>query len=196
MIGKWIAQLDDWDQSSAFFAFQSLEREVFRASRPGNSEACGELAMQLAEALTATPQLSARARGQLARLLGYVPHDGTVSYLARAMEDLEVREMARYALETNASPAAEDALLKALDAAGSTFRVGIVNSLSRRRGPRVLTALRKAAADPQLEVRQAALLALADLRDPEAEALFEKAGKSPFEEERRTAEIARARRPG
>ena len=39
-----------------------------------------------------------------------------------------------------------------LDASGTTFRVGVVNSLSKRKGVPVVAALRRAAEDPQPEV--------------------------------------------
>ena len=67
MVSRWIPQLGDWDQSSAFFAYQSLEQEVFRVSRPGADDEKEALAQELAAALSS--DLPARARQQvLARI--------------------------------------------------------------------------------------------------------------------------------
>ena len=191
MVSRWIPQLDDWDQSSAFFAYQSLEQEVFEASRPGNEEGMEALALALGEALSS--DLSSGAKRQVARLLAYIPTDATVSRLDAALDDLEVREMARWALETNPSHRATAALIRAMGLPGNTFRVGVVNSLRQHKCVASTTALRKAANDPQLEVRTAALLALADTGDAKVDPVLEKATRSEFAEERRVAEIARAR---
>jgi len=205
MVHHWIRQMEDPDQASAFFAWQCLEREVLDSSKPGNREACEALAGELAEALVAVqedpkgksapprPLLSSRTRNQLARLLGYTPTDAAVPPLAKALRDLDVREMGRYALESNPSPAATKALIEALDLSGSVFRAGVVNSLAKRKTPEVLAALAKAAADPQREVRIAALEALADHPDPSHDAVIEKATHAECSEERLRAHVARAR---
>ena len=51
MVIKWIDQLDDWDPSSAYYAYQCLEREALHSSKPGNGAACEALAKSLADAL-------------------------------------------------------------------------------------------------------------------------------------------------
>jgi hypothetical protein len=116
-----------------------------------------------------------------------------VPYLASALNDLEAREMARQSLECNNSDAAAEALIAALDHAGPGFCCGVVNSLAKKRGPKVAAALRRAAEDRQGEVRIAALYALAEFAMPEHDAIFEKAAKAQSVEERRAAHIARAR---
>ncbi len=163
MVSRWIPQLDDWDQASAFFAYQSLEQEVYHASRPGSREEMGALALALAEALST--DISSSAKRQVARLLSYIPTDASVSHLDAALDDLEVREMARFALETNPSHWATAALIRALGLPGATFRAGVVNSLCRHKCVAAETALRKAANDPQEEVRAAARRALAEFDD-------------------------------
>jgi HEAT repeat protein len=132
-------------------------------------------------------------RVHLARLLGYLPHEAAAPYLAKALGDLEAREMARCSLELNPSERATEALVGALGAAGSTFTVGVVNSLSKRKGAAAAAALRKAAEDPQPEVRMAALDALADVPDPSHDAIIDKAARAAAGEERQKAHVARAR---
>jgi HEAT repeat protein len=214
----WIDQMDDKDQVVACFAYQSLLEQVMRAGTPGQDELQGKLAAALGEALTApaapnapaarpsgNPFLAAvasqtpsyrhtpRVRVNLARLLGYIPHDAAVPYLAKALEDLDARDMARCSLERHPSEEALGALVGGLDAVGTTFRVGVAYSLAKRQGPRAAAALRKAAEDPQPEVRLAALEALADIPDPGHDAVIEKAIRTEVGPERARAHIARAR---
>ena len=217
---QWIGQMGDRDQVVAYFAYQSLQEEVFQVGRPGETAAQEALAAALGQALTAEakegsaqgaasfrnnafltaaaervaePLHAARVRRGLARLLGYLPVEAAVPYLARALGDLEAREVARQALEGNPSEKATDALIAALDSPGPEFCAGIVNSLAKRKGEKAAAAVRKAAADPQAEVRLAALQGLADFPDPAHEAILEKAIRAAPAEERRVAHVARAR---
>jgi HEAT repeat protein len=220
---QWIGQMADTDQVVAYYAYQCLREEVFHVSRPGERAAQTALANALGEALVAQakpgqgagsrgaasfrsnvfltsaakeraePLYPRRVRSNLARLLGYLPVEAAVPPLAKALNDLEGRETARQALECNPSERATDALIAALNAAGPTFCVGVVNSLAKRKGERVLAALRTAAGDPQTEVRIAALQALADFPEPSHDAILEKATKAASARERRAAHVARAR---
>jgi len=220
-VNQWIGQMADASQVVAYYAYQCLQEEVFHAGRPGAEEEQAALAKVLGDALvaqakpgqgesgaasfrnnafltaaaTASVQFEhpARVRSNLARLLGYIPHEDSVPPLASALRDLEAREMARQALERHPSERATGALIAALDSAGPTFCVGVVNSLAKRKGANAAAALRKAAADKQPEVRTAALLALADIPDPAHDAIIEKALEGAPQPERRTLHIARAR---
>jgi len=220
-VAQWIRQMADSDQVVAYFAYQSLLEEVLHATAPGQEAAQADLTKVLGEALLAQSrqgargqqsspasgnpflaaaarqtvpyQHPARVRVNLARLLGYMPHEAAAPYLAKALGDLDAREMARCSLELNPSERATEALVDALGAAGSTFIVGVVNSLAKRKGAAAVAALRKAAEDPQPEVRMAALQALADVPDPAHDAIFEKAARLASPEERRAAHIARTR---
>jgi HEAT repeat protein len=134
-----------------------------------------------------------RARVNLARLLGWLPLPSAVPHLAKALDDLEARDMARCSLESNPGDPATDALIGALDAAGTNFRAGVVNSLAHRKGERVAAALRKAAEDPHPEIRTAAFYALAAIPDAAHAAVLEKGARATGAEERRHAHIARIR---
>ena len=200
-ITQWIRQMADSDQAVACHAYQCLQEEVFHVSRPGEEAAQTALATALGEALVAQAKpgpgarsrRAASSRNNLARLLSYLPLEAAAPYLARALNDLEVREMARQALESNPSERATGALLTALDAAGPAFCAGVINSLAKRTGERVAAALRRAAQDRQFQVRMAALLALADFPEPSHDAILEKAAKAASARERRMAHRARAR---
>jgi HEAT repeat protein len=221
-ISQWIRQMGDRDQVVAYFAYQSLLELVLHSSAPERGGEQSTVAAALGEALTlraaprqgaggqpapvsgnpflaavarqaAAYQHPARVRSHLARLLGYLPVETAVPYLAKALEDLEAREMARCSLESNPSEAATDALIGALDSTGATFCAGTVNALARKKGDRVEAALRKAAEDPQEEVRIAALYALADRPEPAHDAILDRASRSASAAERRVAHVSRAR---
>ncbi|MFB3829595.1 MAG: HEAT repeat domain-containing protein [Bryobacteraceae bacterium] len=220
-VTQWIGQMGDRDQVVACFAYQSLLEQVLHTSAPDRAGAQTLLAAALGQALTARPRQgsapaqvasfgdnpflaavasqaveyrhAARVRVNLARLLGYIPHEAAVPFLAQALEDLEARDMARCSLECHPSEKAVDALIAALNSVGAVFRVGVVNSLAKRKGERVAAALRRVADDPQPEVRMAALEALADVPDPAHDGLIERGTRSASPEERRRAQIARVR---
>lgn len=221
-VTQWIRQMGGNDEAVAFFAYQSLLEHVMQASVPGKEEVQKGLVAALGEAMTAPARLKAGAgaqpasfgnnpflnavasqspsyehppavRSQLARLLGYLPHADGVPPLARALEDIDAREMARCSLEGHPSEAAVDALIAALSQAGTTFRVGVLNSLAKRRSARSVAAVRAAAQDPHPDVRIAAMNVLAALPDAAHDRLIEKATRSDDHTERRAAHIARTR---
>ena len=220
-VTQWISQMGDRDQVVAYFAYQCLLEQVLHASAPDRAEEQELVAVALGEALTArarsgerdgssgsvagNPFLSAvarrtveyqhapRVRVNLARLLGYLPHEAVVAYLKKALDDLDAREMARCSLEGFPSEAATEALMNALNSAGTTFRVGVLNSLARRRGEAVTGALRRAADDTQPEVRMAAIEALADRPEPSHDAILQRSMRSTSPEERLRAHVARVR---
>jgi len=220
---QWIRQMADEDQAVANYASQSLLEEVLRAGKPGQEEVQAALASVLGEALVAEakpgegtgsrgadsfrgnvfltsaahkaadPLHPSRVRNQLVRMLGYLPVQAAVPYLAKALKDLEVRETARQALESNPAAAAADALIGAMDSAGPVFCAGVVTSLSKRKGERVIAALQKAAGDAHSEVRLAALEALACFAQSSLDPVLVKATRLATPREQRTAHIARAR---
>jgi HEAT repeat protein len=87
------------------------------------------------------------------------------------MQDFEVREMARWALTRMTSPAATAALVEAASAGiGNEFRIGAINWLADRSGSKVTETLRTCLSDPTPEIRLAAVEALANHADPQADA--------------------------
>jgi hypothetical protein len=205
-IEKMVRQLGEKEQVIAFYSYQELLHVVNRASRTGNESTREAVAAELARELSASvpggvdqrgntlppkPKHSAAVRNKVARLLSYVAGENEVTALEKALGDLEVREMARFALETNTSDAATRALIAALDLVGPVFRVGVVNSLGKRKGPEVVAALRTAAADPELRI--AAVEALSNFPDPSSDTIIAEASESGSSEDRSRAQVARVR---
>jgi hypothetical protein len=180
-----VARLGNDNPAEVFQAYKEIEELATRATAPGSETKRAELAAALAAELSAQttatkdekgkevppkPKHSRQVRGKICQLLTYVSGPQEVPALVQAMGELELREPARCALDRNMSEEATDALIKALDIVGADFRVGVVNSLGKRHGEKVLAALVKVAAsdeDPQMRIN--AVEALANM--PEAPAV-------------------------
>ena len=195
-IHDWVVQLGDKDQVVAYRAYKNLEETATRAGAPGIENRRADLAATLAAELLAKgkppkdkkgkpkgpprPLYPAGVREKLCRLLSYVAGASEVPALAEVLGDLDVREMARFALDRNTSDAATDALIAALEQVGPTFRAGVVNALGRRQGPKVLGALQKTAAEETTpEIRIVAVEALAQIPEPSNAAIVMEAAKCP-----------------
>lgn len=209
VIDKLVEQLDSKDQVEAFQAQQSLIQMVLTAGRPGGEKDRAGIAAALADHLTATkeekdrkgkpitlPRHSANVRIQMAQWISYVAGKAEVPALKQALNDLDTREVARRALELIPDDIATKALIDAaVDGIGSEFRIGAINSLARRGGPEATAALKRCATDPNVEVRLAAVEALAAHPDPALDAVIAAAVSSGEEraEPRALARVSRAR---
>ena len=151
------------DQEQAFKANKTLYEMVTRATAPGSESKRAELATALAAELTAKQPDPKRkdeylyphpVRVKVARLLSFVATEKEVPALQESLRDLDVREMARYALDFNTSEAATKALVMALADVGSEFRIGLVGALARRNSLEARSAVEKVASgdsDPRVQ---------------------------------------------
>lgn len=113
-------------------AFQDLAAHAGRPGAEAERKAFCVIALERL-ANDATPQ---PARVWIARQLEHVGAAESVETLASllASPDVELRDVARRALEKNSAPAASDALLAALNAGGDVaMRAGLVSALGERR---------------------------------------------------------------
>jgi HEAT repeat protein len=205
---KMIEDLGNSEQVVAYKAYQGLLVAVTRAGAPGNESERAKWAELLAQELNATnpggkddkgkekPPLikhSARIRNQVARLLSYVGGENEIEALVKALDDLEVREMARFALDRNTAYGATKALVAALDRIGPRFRIGVINALAKKNGHDSVQAIRAMTADGDAEVRIAAIEALATMADPDGDQFIAKATTTGSAQDRIRAHKARVR---
>ncbi|HEX3870646.1 MAG TPA: HEAT repeat domain-containing protein [Pirellulales bacterium] len=180
---KLARQLDHGDQVRAYqaqMALMKLEAELGAASAQRERQrACGQIVEILAakddvidpkkpkEKPKKQARYSAQARRQFIRVLAVIGGDSEVSALEEALDDFEVREMARWALDRMPAERAADVLADAATkTVGDEFRIGVVNSLGRKAtSPEVVSALRKCLSDSEPEIRLAAVEALANHAD-------------------------------
>lgn len=202
-ISELVAQLGSDDQTKAYQARKGLIEAVSRAAKPADQK---PVAAELASALTATtktkgqggkeeeqPKFSPAVRNQVSQYLAQVADDEQVPALAAALGNLETREMARWALDRIPTEAATKALVAALEQVGPEFRVGVINALGKRKGTDVQAALLRAAGDDDMQVRFAAVEALANLPEPSNDEPIAAATKVGPPRARNRAQKARVR---
>lgn len=189
---KLIEELGSHDQAAAYRARRSLTDLTNRAKGAERTR----LAADLARALVAVrkietdesrerrkrkqrgepqtePKYSARARVELLRYLASVAGDAEIPALKKAAEDLELREMARWALDRMTCHGATELLIAlAKNGLGPEFRIGALNSLGRRQGPGVAEALKECVGDDDDRIALTAVEALANFPDPSADAVI------------------------
>jgi HEAT repeat protein len=102
------------------------------------------------------------------RQLNLMGTEASVPVLAGMLADARAIEIARYALEGIPGPAASRALREALGKTKDRARIGVINTLGRRRDAASVELLRPLAADGSPATAQAALFALAEIADPAA----------------------------
>lgn len=102
------------------------------------------------------------------RQLNLMGTQASVPVLAGMLSDARTVEIARYALEGIPGPAASRALREALGKTKDRARIGVINTLGRRRDAASVELLRPLASDAAPATAQAALFALAEIADPTA----------------------------
>lgn len=148
---------------------QTLERLCHRAGRPGADAERDALCRAIAKRLGG--QTARPARVWMIRKLEPLGADECVAALAACLTevDVEVSDAARRALQHNPSPAARDALLAALGAAGdAASRVGLINALAARRDATLLPTFTKYFTSDDDATAIAAMTAMGDLESPVA----------------------------
>jgi HEAT repeat protein len=193
--------LDSSDQVKVYQAKQKLALLTGQAGDPDKENDRAKMATALAEALMAEkdvkdskgaaskgPQLGAQGRNLVCRYLASVAACDEVPALRKAMNDFDVREMARWALARMTCQESTDAMIDAASSSvGDEFRVGVINALATRRGSSVGEALRKCADDASPAVRIAAVEALACHPDAANDAIIAKGSQGPGRPAKRAA---------
>jgi hypothetical protein len=194
-ISELAEQLSSDDQVAAYKATQALKEAAWRAGKSGAAALAAELAAAYSARAEGSdePKYPARTRGILAQALSLVGGDAEVPVLRAAAQAAPDREMARFALERIPGGAATEALIEAArQDVGTEFRVGAIGALGRRCEPAATAALKELAADGELEIRLAALEALACHPDASSDALLAQACAQAAHE-REKARLAKAR---
>lgn len=176
-----VARLADDDQARACNARTAIEFACYNVKNPARQAEKASLARALAAELAATvqteepkdkkkakdqgatrPKHPAGVRDLLLQYLALVGTQEQVPVIAGLLGDLELRESARRALQQIPGAASANALVEAFPkAAGSEFRIGLINALACRGGGNSLAVFRQVAGDADPGVRMAAIDALA-----------------------------------
>ena len=113
------------------------------------------------------------------RQLSLMGSEASVPVLSGMLSEPKSAEVARFALERIPGAAVNQALRAALAKSSDKTRIGIINTLGRRRDAGSVAALRPLASGTDQPTATAALFALAEIADPAAvQALADAQGKS------------------
>jgi len=115
-------------------------------------------------AILKDPGASVYAKAKACQRLAVVGDKRAVPPLAALLPDEQLSHYARFALEPNPDPSADDALRAALGKLKGRLLVGVINSIAHRRDGRALGALDRLRQDADREVAQAADAAMARIR--------------------------------
>ena len=108
------------------------------------------------------------AKDYVCRKLMQIGTASSVPALAELLPNKDLSHMARYALERMEAPAAGQALREALPTVSGVQKVGVISSLGVRCDNESVPALAALLADADGQVARAAVLALGNIRTPEA----------------------------
>ena len=180
-----VKELNKPDGAEQYRARVRLRNETARVGGRGQENERAELAAALAKVgrghdaarqrgnVYDRPNANTFMRCELLRYLCEIAGPAEVPVLMKAVDDFEVRDFIRRAIECIPGDEATAALAKmAVEEEGNEFRIGAINALGERKSPASMAALRTCAADPDPRIRLAAAEALACCGDPSADAVI------------------------
>jgi hypothetical protein len=187
-VAKLVEQLGAADQVKAYQANSALDTLVWQSGTSERSALAEALAAELAATKETgknrddkpilAPKHPAEVRRQICQHLAAVAGDAQVAVLRQALDDLDVREMARWALDRMTCSAATQALITAaVEAVGVEFRIGVIGALARRSGPAVVAALKQCAQESDPRIALSACEALCSHADPAIDPVLTAAGR-------------------
>ncbi len=175
----------------------ALDREIGAAGTDGAKLAA---LTQSLLGLLRDPELTFAARQAIALRLGRIlgtatpkPEAAAYKPLAGMLADERDSDLARSALEPVADKAVDDLFVAALATATGRVRLGLIDSIGRRRQGSAVPALSRLLSDPDEPTRSAAAAALGEIGDPAAVAALH-ATPEPSAAPIAAAKLAAARR--
>ena len=155
------------------FAYSKNEEVLYRLreyilNNRGTDESRASCEDKLLTFLGSTPNLDARLA--VCRQLRLIGSEKSVPALAHILHQPETTDMARYALEKIPDPAADNALLDALNTATGEAKLGIISSLGARKTAEAVKTLAALLADPEPAVASASAIALGRIGGKDAAA--------------------------
>ena len=172
--GDLVGKLDDGTKT-AFVANRTLQQKLAKGNKTERETLLRELTEELLaqvevkdsrNRVSKEPKHNAKIRRDVCRLIGPFGTDAQVPALKQMLEEENVRESARAALEQIPGKLSTDALIDAaLNSVGDIFRIGVIAALANRTGKEVADALRTCMNDPANDVALVAAESLAQQPD-------------------------------
>jgi HEAT repeat protein len=156
-VAKW-----DYDQS------REVTRAVADMVEKANGSAAQTRDIEQRFIALLTSDASLAGKDFVCKQLSLMGTEASVPALSSLLVEPKTSDMARYALERIPGQAADRALREALAKTSDKTRIGIIDSLGRRRDAASAAALRPLALGPEQATAAAALSALGKIADPAA----------------------------
>jgi HEAT repeat protein len=166
-----------WSQAAAYRLgqdpqpLQALEAKIRATQAP---EQRRDLEKQLVTLLNASATTD--AKHWACRQLWFLGTDESVPALGRLLAEASCAEMACYALGSNPSPTATEALIRGISTSQGAGRIAILNALAGRAGPAVGSTLETLAASSENSVAEAAIRGLGLAGSAQAAAALKRIG--------------------
>lgn len=160
-LDEMFATLAKWD----FDQGREPQAAVWEAMKAANSPAQRRDLENRFIALLKSDAATPGAKDFACKQLSVIGSDASVPVLAAMLASPKSAEIARYALERIPGPAVDRALRSALAKTSDRTRIGIINTLGRRRDGAAVSALRPLASGSDQATAAAALFALAEIAD-------------------------------
>lgn len=164
MLDKSFEQLKTFDWGSDPSTLQAIDQAVVRTH--GNAGERGDLEERLLDALHSG--ISRAAQDYVFRKLRIVGNTSCVAPLAAMLSKPELAHLARYALESNPTAEAGQALRGALPELSGELKIGVISSLGVRQDDAAVPALAELLNDSDDAVANAAANALGAIRSSAA----------------------------
>lgn len=157
--------------------FQELKNYDFQNRKPvetinalirsADAATQGEIETKLL-AVAQDPATTFAAQQEIGKMLWKVGTGRSVPVLSKWLGDEKLNDVARYALERNADPAATQALRTALTTTKGKTLAGVITSVGERRDSLAVTLLKGLLVNPDTAVADAAIAALGKIATPSA----------------------------
>ena len=152
------------DYETAKTARMAMERIVVYAARPGAESERRNVARELARLLGEPHPISTKT--EALRLIAWIGEDEEAAAITPLLEEEALADEVRMSLERIPGEASTRALLAALDHAPTHLRIGLLNSLGRKKNPGTVDQLKEFAQQSERDVAWACLETLAALAVP------------------------------
>ncbi|MEW6743287.1 MAG: HEAT repeat domain-containing protein [Planctomycetota bacterium] len=129
--------------------------------------------------ILAEPTTTFAGKQFICRMLPYVGTDASIPLLATLLRDDELSDAARFALQGMTSATVDRVLREALSSASPQVKMGVIDSLSRRRDREAIEPLAELGRGENEEVARAALLGLGRIGGTEAAAALDAIDVAP-----------------
>lgn len=134
--------------------------EVMACLREADRDNSARLALERTFLCFLQSNATIDAKHFICRQLNLIGSAQSVPILAGFLQDPELSDMARYALEGITDPGVDQALLQALPSSGGRYKIGIISSLGQHRAAAALDRLLALVTEPDEKAAHAALGAL------------------------------------